>query len=486
MSTTFRRPHRVLVVGDLMLDEYLRGAVRRVSPEAPVPVLESSQSDLAPGGAANVASNLAALGCEVRLCGLVGNDPQGDALCALLAERGIGAVGIVRDSERPTTHKLRVVAQGQHMLRIDKEVRTGMGAAAEAALTERIEAEIGEVDAVVLSDYYKGVLGAAVLPRALALANARGLPVAVDPKGSNYARYRGAHILTPNLHELEVASGKSVEDDACVVRAAKVVLAQTEAHALLVTCGKDGMVLVSADGNATHIAAEARDVYDVTGAGDTVIAVLVLALLRGYSYVQAARLANTAAGIVVGKLGTSSVSLAELEARVEGMSAKQDKICDRETLLARVQGLRAAGGRIVFTNGCFDLLHAGHVEYLAAARRLGDMLIVGVNSDASVARNKGPGRPLVDEHGRARVLAGLSSVDQVVIFDEDTPEELISSLRPDVLVKGADYHPEQVVGRALVESYGGRLELVPLSEGWSTSAIVERIVGRYGGKGGRA
>ncbi len=472
---------RVVIVGDVMLDEYLRGSVRRISPEAPVPVLEAATSDLTLGGAANVAHNLATLGAEVRLVGVVGSDAFADQLSGLCRARAVDASGLVRDPGRVTTHKLRVVAQGQHVLRIDREQPASLSAGVEQALVERALAAMEGAHAVVLSDYLKGCLTEGLLRAVIDGARARGLPVLVDPKGERYERYRGADVLTPNVGELAMATGLPVDGEAQLLEAARRLRGLTGARTVLVTCGKEGMLLVG-EGAPVRIAAEAREVYDVTGAGDTVIAAFALGLVRGLSDAAAARLANTAAGVVVGKLGTATVTLAELESRrLEAARPGAGKVVELPALLDLLAAARAQDKAVVFTNGCFDLVHAGHVDYLEVARRQGDLLVVGLNTDASVKRLKGPTRPLVPGIERARVLAGLACVDYVVLFDEDTPQALIEAVRPDVLVKGADYKPEQVVGADFVKSYGGRLELVPLTLGQSTSKLIERILLRSGG-----
>ncbi|MBI5507691.1 MAG: D-glycero-beta-D-manno-heptose-7-phosphate kinase [Deltaproteobacteria bacterium] len=467
---------RVLVVGDLILDEYLRGTVQRISPEAPVPVLEAAETHCAPGGAANVAANLASLGAAVVLCGAVGADGNGRRLVELLAARGIDTRGVVTDELRPTTHKLRVVAHSQHVLRIDQEERQTLGGDVETRLLKVVQEQIGSVAGVVLSDYAKGVLNPTFVADVIKTAAAAGVAVTVDPKGTDYVRYRGARVLTPNLSELQHGTGLPVGTEAERRRAAAALLESTQVPAVLVTCGKDGMVLYEAGREPVRIAAQAREVFDVTGAGDTVIAVLSLALFAGLSLEDAARVANVGAGIVVGKLGTASVSREELQAALGAASVgSATKVVELATAARAANDARAASRRVVFTNGCFDLLHAGHVTYLEAARAHGDLLIVAVNSDASVRRLKGPGRPLVAAEHRAKVVAGMASVDLVVVFDADTPDAVIRAIRPDVLVKGADYRLEDVVGRDVVEAHGGRVELVPLVDGCSTSKLIAAI-----------
>ncbi len=482
-------PYRLLVVGDLILDEYLRGAVTRISPEAPVPVVESATCEQALGGAANVALNLLAQGGRSLVCGMVGRDSKGAELIALMQHRGLSTEAVVAVSGRPTTHKLRVVAQVQHMLRIDREMRDPLDAASASEAHGALHRSLRHLGAggpdglqgVIISDYQKGFLHAGNLTDIITMARRAGVPVLVDPKGKDYGRYRGAHVLTPNLHELHLATGMAVGSAAQIDTAAAALLRLTEAQALLVTCGKDGMVVYETGGHKTRISAQAREVYDVTGAGDTVIATFALAHCNGASVVDAARLANVAAGIVVGKLGTATVSRDELldacEAQAGGGERKLMSVSAAQALAKR---LRARARRLVFTNGCFDLLHAGHVGYLQAARAMGDALMVGLNTDRSVAGLKGPKRPLIPQQERAAVLAALACVDAVVLFDDPTPALLIQSVLPDVLVKGADYCGKEVIGQAQVEAAGGRVVLVPMVQGHSTTGLVQTILERYG------
>lgn len=475
----------VLVVGDLILDEYLRGDVGRISPEAPVPVVNFDRTEQQLGGAANVAHNLVALGCSVHLGGVVGTDPAGDQLMTALQSLGVNTAAVARLAGRPTSHKLRVLARSQHLVRIDREVRTGPPTWPEA-VDDALQRALAQAEGLILSDYHKGVLSPERLEKLIAAARARGLTVVVDPKGHDAPRYRGAHALTPNLNELHSLTGLPVASRAERDHAAGVLRDVTGAEALLLTCGDEGMLLYRVDGPAVAIGAEAREVYDVTGAGDTVAAVFGLTRFGGATWEEAARIANSAAGVVVGKLGTATVDRGELVRRVAGRTPAPQKICDVSHLLDRLKAERALGRRVVFTNGCFDLLHAGHVTYLQAAADLGEVLVVGLNSDRSMRDLKGLGRPLVPEADRAAVMAALSCVDFVTIFDEPTPLTLIEAVLPDILVKGADYTPDQVVGREVVESAGGRLALIPLTEGRSTSGLIERIVASYSEGGARS
>ena len=463
---------RVLVVGDIMLDRYWYGPTARVSPEAPVPVVRITDSDDRPGGAANVALNLAALGCAVDLVGAVGTDEAAEILHAQLAAAGVG-LHLVRCPDKPTITKLRILSRNQQLLRLDFE--EPLEAAEVAGLPGRVAAALPGCGVLVLSDYAKGSLHD---PAALiALATAAGVPALADPKGSDFSRYRGATLLTPNLAELEAVVGPC-PDEATLCARGLALVRELELGALLVTRGEQGMTLLRPGHPELHLPARAREVYDVTGAGDTVIAALAGALAAGATLPDAVALANLAAGIVVGKLGTAAVSAPELR---QALRAERDVVrgvLNLEQLLVEVQDARARGERIVFTNGCFDLLHAGHVNYLRQARALGDRLIVAVNDDASVRRLKGSGRPLNPVDRRMAVLAGLEAVDWVLSFAGDTPEDLLQRLRPDVLVKGGDYRDDQVVGWQIVAGYGGEIRTLGLVEDCSTTALVAQIRAR--------
>jgi D-beta-D-heptose 7-phosphate kinase / D-beta-D-heptose 1-phosphate adenosyltransferase len=474
------RGRKVLVVGDLMLDEYIWGNVERVSPEAPVQVLEWVSHHDGLGGAANVAQNLVALGCEVWLAGVVGRDEKGARLRQILTEQGVRGDDVLDDAMRPTTDKLRVLAHSQQILRIDREQRLRLGDELEQQLVERITARIPQMDGVVCSDYGKGVLTRAVLTAIRRQAQLDGKLVLADPKGTDYTRYMGFDYVTPNRKELEAASQLPAKNDEEIVRAAQKVLDLVRGSGLLVTRGQDGLTLVRHERPPFHVPALAREVYDVTGAGDTVLGVFALGLFGGAEPEVAAELANLAAGIEVGKLGAAAVGRDEITRAIEGASLHDhEKILKRIDVLKVVSQARGQSRRIVFTNGCFDILHVGHLKLLQKARSLGDLLVVGINDDASVQRLKGEKRPLIGESERAHVLAALDCVDFVTVFTEDTPLALIDLIRPDVLVKGGDYAMHEVVGRDRVESYGGRVELVPIVEGFSTSDLVRRIVEKY-------
>ena len=466
----------VLVVGDLICDRYLWGDVDRVSPEAPVQVLQWRREADRPGGAANVALNLAALGCEVQVAGFVGRDAPGRWLIRTLTRRGVNTDAGVASASRATTRKLRIVARGQQLLRVDREDREPVDTHDERALLSALRPKVRRAGGIICSDYGKGVLIPAVLDLLLRDSAHRahgGAPrVLVDPKGRDYSRYRGADILTPNEKELIEATAEL--DGADLASRAERVRQATRVGAVLITRGARGMDLFQFSRGKTerlHVPPfQTHEVYDVTGAGDTVAAVMGLGAFRGLPLREAARLANAAAGVVVSQVGTAVVDAETLTRVTQGVSAASgSKVLTRAAIGARVREARTRGARVVFTNGCFDVLHTGHLHLLQHARALGDLLVVGVNDDRSVRRLKGPGRPLIGHAERAEVLAALGCVDYVIIFPEPTPLRLIRSVRPDVLVKGADYTVDEVVGREAVERRGGRIELIPLLPGFSTS-----------------
>jgi D-beta-D-heptose 7-phosphate kinase/D-beta-D-heptose 1-phosphate adenosyltransferase len=469
---------RILVLGDVMLDRYLYGEVERISPEAPVPVVRLRSSRAMLGGAGNVARNISALGGRAVLVGLRGRDATAGELAALLAADPRIEDAMVESATRPTICKMRVVAGTQQVARLDDEVAAPADAAEAAALVAATERALAEGCAVLLlSDYAKGVLARPVVEAAIAAAKARGIPVLADPKSDDVALYRGADLLTPNARELARAARLPTGTEAEVAAAARAVMAPAGLPALLCTRAEKGMTLVRADGAVTSVPAEAREVFDVSGAGDTVIATLALAHAAGRPLEEAMRVANVAAGIVVGKLGTATVSAEELAHALHAggfANGGGDAPLDRAAAARLVREWRAHGLRVGFTNGCFDVLHAGHVALLAAARRRCDRLVVGLNTDESVARLKGPSRPVNPLADRAAVLAALAAVDAVVPFAEDTPLELIRALVPDLLVKGADYTEDRVVGADIVRAAGGQVALIDLLPGRSTTAILAR------------
>ncbi len=471
---------RCLVIGDLMLDEYLWGKAERISPEAPVQVVDVLREELRLGGAGNVVNNLVALGAQVSVCSVVGEDDNGWSLLKIFNRQNVATDAIFRDPARQTSRKTRVVAAHQQIVRIDRESRDPLYPEIEQSVCAWVSSHAGRFDVILLSDYLKGVLTPTVIATVIAAAASAGIPVLVDPKGSDYGRYQGATLLTPNRKEAETAAGIAIRDNASLERAAGAIMAAAGLQHLLITRSEEGMSLFSSSAPAIHIPTVAREVFDVSGAGDTVLASLAIGLASGLGMAEAAVLANIAAGIAVAKLGTSTVSPSEIINAVAMTHSDSDsKIKNRDVLSAVIASERARGKRVVFTNGCFDLLHAGHVKYLQKARSMGDLLILGLNSDASVRRLKGENRPLINEDERAHIMAALDCVDYVVIFDEDTPLELITAMKPHILVKGGDYTPDGIVGKDLVESYGGRVEVVSFVDGKSTTNIIERILERY-------
>jgi D-beta-D-heptose 7-phosphate kinase / D-beta-D-heptose 1-phosphate adenosyltransferase len=467
----------VLVIGDLMLDRYLIGDVQRISPEAPVPVVLLKQQNDRAGGAANVAANLANLGITTRIAGCVGEDAEASTLLALINHLGIKSEAVIQSSERPTIAKTRVMSSNQQIVRIDQESQAALSDEENSELHILITRAIHDQPAIViLSDYAKGVLSESTCRYIIETCKQANIPVLVDPKGHDYSKYKGATALTPNKKETAEACEVSINDNHALLTAAKQLKKSLNLDFLAVTRGEEGITLIEQDADH-HIAATAKQVFDVSGAGDTVIATLAAGLIHGLSAQEALSLANTAAGIVVGKVGTVPIQLDELlhELTSKNASKQADKICDLASLKNKVETWRDSHQKIVFTNGCFDLLHAGHVTYLEAAKKTGDKLILGLNTDRSVSALKGPTRPVIHENDRARVLAALEAVDAVILFDEDTPLNLIDLVRPDVIVKGDDYTEEQVVGGKEVKSWGGGVKLIPLVQGRSTTGILEKI-----------
>ncbi len=470
---------RILIVGDVMLDRFIYGAAERLSPEAPVPVLRFDRESVMPGGAANVARNVSEFGASVELVGLVGRDGAGDELRGLIDASPGCRLSAVESDRRRTTVKSRFVADRQQILRVDMEDVRPADAEEARDLIAAIADAADRADLIILSDYAKGVLTPDVVRAAIEAGRRRGLPVVVDPKTIDFRRYEGATVVTPNLNELERALRQPCPDDDTVIAGATELMRQASLGAILVTRGGQGMTLVQGGQEPLHLRTTARQVFDVSGAGDTVIAVLSVLLAEGLALSDAAFAANLAAGLVVEKLGTASVTREELavEVRHRHESAWDRKIAPLDRAVRMRRRWAAAGERVVFTNGCFDLLHPGHISLLRQAKAAGDRLIVGLNSDASVARLKGPTRPVQDQDARALVLSALDCVDLVVVFGEDTPLELIAGLRPDVLVKGADYRVDQVVGHDVVASYGGKVVLAVLEPNRSTTATIARMRG---------
>lgn len=469
----------ILCIGDLMLDDFVYGEVARISPEAPAPVLAVKRNEVAIGGAGNVARNIASLGARCIFVGLIGDDAPGRDVIARLQADPLIEPSLVIDPSRPTTRKVRFVSEhfSTHLLRADWEQAGPVSAEREGELLARALAALPRVGAVVLSDYAKGVLTPRILSEVIAAANKAGIPVIVDPKAADYAVYRGATVIKPNRKELAETTRMPVGTDDEVIAAASRLNGNLDTQAVLVSLSDDGLVLVPAKGEPIRVPAFPVKVKDASGAGDTVVAVLALMLAARADYEVAVRVANAAGAIVVGKRGTATVSVDELRHQVLPAStlASEDKVIyDRAVLEERLAEWRRARLRIGFTNGCFDLLHRGHVKLMAEARGYCDRLVVGLNSDASVRRLKGPQRPIQDVASRADVLAALEAVDLVVVFEEDTPLELIRAVRPAVLVKGGDYTLEQVVGHDVVEQNGGEVILVELVPGHSTTSMVAR------------
>ncbi len=467
----------VLIVGDIMLDRFVYGSADRLSPEAPVPVLKFDRENVMPGGAANVARNVCEFGAAVELIGLVGRDSPLDELRRLTASYPGWRMSAVASESRRTTVKSRFVVDRQQILRVDREDARAADPTEEAALIAAVQEAVGRADLVILSDYAKGVLTPALVQAAIAAARARSIPVIVDPKTDDFRRYDGATLVTPNLLEFERAVGRRCPDDESVAVGAAELLGRAAIDAILVTRGGQGMTLAMRNTAPVHLRTAARQVFDVSGAGDTVISVLGVLLAEGQSPADAAFAANLAAGLVVEKLGTASVTREEL---VSEMRQRHESGWDRKILMldgaTRVRDQwRAAGERVVFTNGCFDLLHPGHISLLRQAKAAGSKLIVGLNSDASVGRLKGPTRPVQDQDARALVLSALDCVDLVIIFGDDTPLTLIEALRPDVLVKGADYRADQVVGHDVLAAYGGEVVLAQLEPNRSTTATIAKM-----------
>lgn len=473
---------RVLVLGDVMLDRFVYGSVERISPEAPIPVVNVERHLDMPGGAANVARNIAALGARAILLGVVGDDAWAGDLRTQLGSSPSIEAHLITDRSRPTSVKTRYVADGQQVMRADRESRAPLAADIERRVLEELSGALADVQVIVLSDYAKGVLSDSVTRAAIDMARSAGKTVIVDPKSKDFSRYRGATILTPNRLELQQACGRDCGTEEDLVLGARGVLGAGVCDYLIVTRGKDGMSVIAAGGTAVHLPTAARQVFDVSGAGDTVVAAIALGLAAGAQIERAVTVANVAAGIVVGKRGTATVTTGEIIASLAPTDARGDpqKIFSLESVSQLARSWHELGLKIAFTNGCFDLLHPGHISLLEQARRSADRLIVGLNSDLSIRRLKGPNRPVQGEVARATVLAAVKSVDAVVIFAEDTPIELIEALEPDVLVKGADYSVATVVGADLVLARGGRVMLAELLSGHSTTATVKRVASSAG------
>ena len=467
---------RVLCIGDVMLDRFISGEVERISPEAPIPVLHIQDETSMLGGAGNVVRNITTLGGKVDFISVIGDDEAGCEIGALLKENASIETTLLIEDERETAIKTRFLAGNQQMLRADRETVSDVSKETADAIITTATGSLGNVGAVMLSDYGKGVLSDAALHRLIDLAREAGKAVIIDPKGDDYARYNGASLITPNRKELTEASGMATGSDDDIIAASRSLITAYDLGAVLATRSGDGMTLVSADTHH-HLSAQAREVFDVSGAGDTVAAAMAAALSIGASLENAAALANAAAGIVVGKVGTAAVYMSELIATLhhQDISDAEAKVRSTDEMVSRVEVWKRQGLKIGFTNGCFDLLHPGHISLLTQAKGASDRLIVGLNSDQSIKRLKGEDRPVQSEAARATVLASLTSVDAVVIFGEDTPLGLIEKLKPNVLIKGADYTEETVVGAKIVKASGGKIFLAKLEDGFSTTSTIERM-----------
>jgi D-beta-D-heptose 7-phosphate kinase/D-beta-D-heptose 1-phosphate adenosyltransferase len=470
---------KVMVIGDVMLDRYVFGEVKKISPEAPVQVLKVSDEKFSPGGAANVANNLKSLGASVEIHGVIGNDPEGKKSLELLQRLEIESKGLIRDPKRPTTTKTRLIAGNQQIIRMDREETEDISGQVKNRILGAIIQSLVEntPDGIIISDYAKGLVRRDLSASIIQMAKDKGIFICIDPKGKDFTKYRGADAITPNQREAEEVCGFQIEGDDSIQRAADVMIQQTEAQGVLITRGKSGIsYYVRESKELKTISSDAREIYDVTGAGDTVVSTFTLAFIKSKSWEDSVKMANRAAGIVVGRIGAATVTREELiNGYEEKNQATKEKILKIGMLLTTLSKHRAEGKKIVFTNGCFDLFHVGHLELLRQAKELGDVLIVGINSQDSVRRIKEDGRPFIPESERANIVAAIDCVDYVVVFSEDTPLELVRLIKPDVLVKGGDYSPEEVVGRDVVEGYGGMVSIVPLVEGVSTSLLVDKI-----------
>ncbi|MDL1972342.1 MAG: D-glycero-beta-D-manno-heptose-7-phosphate kinase [Deltaproteobacteria bacterium] len=460
---------RLLVVGDVMLDEYLWGNVERISPEAPVQVVDIRRQNFTLGGAANVVNNLISLGSNVYVAAVIGNDDAGEIIKDEFKRLNVNIDGLFTDTSRPTTKKTRVMAINQQMIRLDYEKREEISRDLEDKINAYIKDNLSIFDAILVSDYAKGVVTRGILTEVIKKKD--GL-ILIDPKGRDFSKYRGATAITPNIKEAILASG--FED---IEKAARKFLDELDLKVVFITRGKRGISLFERGRPPVHVPARAREVYDVSGAGDTVLATLGLSIASGLTYFEAALLANIAAGIVVGKVGTATVTQEELlDALVSDTPFSASKIKEINQLKQIVNYLKAQGKKIVFTNGCFDLLHVGHIHLLKESKRLGDILIVAIDDDESVRRLKGEARPVINQFERAQILSALDCIDYVTIFSTDQLKDLIEEIRPDILTKGSDYKKEDVVGREIVEGYGGRVALIPVAEGISSSKIINNIV----------
>ncbi len=463
---------KIIVIGDIMLDEYYLGDVKRISPEAPVPVFNKKDHYCSMGGAANVAQNLIAANQNVSIISVVGNDKQGQQLLGLLQDSGIDTSSIILSSNRCTTVKTRFLAEnGQQLMRVDEETSLELCDEEYLQLKELFTNAIAKCELLIISDYRKGLLNEDFSKYIINLANENEVPVIVDVKGSNPDLYYGATIIKPNKKELADLVGFSVKSYDEVVKASRDLLGRMNAKYIITTCGAEGMILVSNNEEKKYDSIK-REVFDVTGAGDTAVAYLATCIANNYDMDSAIGVSIVASGLQVGKVGTKPIGLSEVIEAFDNISSRKKLIKKEELLKIRNENIERT---VVFTNGCFDILHVGHIRYLKEAAKLGDVLIIGLNSDGSIKRIKGNNRPINDERDRVEMLAAYDFVDYIVVFDEDTPYDIIKILKPDIIVKGADYTNKEIVGRDLVESYGGRVELVPYITGKSTSNIINNV-----------
>jgi D-beta-D-heptose 7-phosphate kinase/D-beta-D-heptose 1-phosphate adenosyltransferase len=466
----------LLVVGDLMLDEYLWGKVDRISPEAPVQVVSIKNEDYAMGGAGNVVNNIVALGAKVTAAGVIGTGRNGQILLDKFKDLGVDTAGIIQEPGMPTTQKTRIIASHQHVLRIDRETDKTISDSTIDKIARFIEDKIADVDVVLISDYGKGLITKTLLSRLISAAQKHKKITIADPKGLDFSKYSGVSLLTPNKKEAALASGVEIVDESTLLKSGHKILQTVGLDQLLITCGKDGMVLFGQNREPYKVRAKARQVYDVSGAGDTVLSVFGLAIAAGASFKNATSIANTAAGIVVGKVGTATISRQELATALtpyqDSLLSKQQRISE---LPAVIQELKKKGKRIVMTNGCFDLLHTGHIMLFSASKELGDILIVGIDDDDSVKKLKGSGRPVIGVKERVGILCALDSIDYVVVFSTGELIKLIEIIQPDVLTKGSNYTSEEVFGRERVEALGGKVVLIPVSEDISSTRIINDI-----------
>ncbi|MBI4963849.1 MAG: D-glycero-beta-D-manno-heptose-7-phosphate kinase [Desulfomonile tiedjei] len=467
------KPAPILVAGDVMVDEYILGDVERISPESPVPVVVARDRLRRLGGAGNVVQNLVSMGGSVALFAAVGDDNEGKWFKRHCEEMAVESFWIKEDSSRPTTIKTRVVARNQQIVRIDEEHVADIPSDLEKAFAEDIRSVMPQVKAVIVSDYGKGFITDGLLKAMLTEARSNGIPVLVDPKGMDYKRYRGTTYITPNVREASLASGIEIRSEESLARAGEILLGETAAQGVIITRGREGITLVTPR-KVQNFPVKPVEIVDVTGAGDTVISTLALAVANGMSIDNAVSLANLAASLVVARFGAASVTLEEMVDALKD-EALSNKIVPMSDIGAVLRSHRLQGHKIVFTNGCFDLFHTGHLELLRKAAAYGNVLVLGINSDASVARIKGAGRPIVPESDRVELVSALNFVDYVVVFDEDTPLNLIKEVRPDVLVKGEDWMGKQVVGEDVVTARGGRVEFVKHIPGISTSELIKKI-----------